>query len=709
MQSGEDRASYWARLFRCTTSEGAEAEVAALGADPALAGLSLGAWRVHRAAIARADARLEARTRDLEALQAFGRSLAEARDVVDLMHRAAMGLQSLTEADAVAVAAGLSERSSVDIYLARPLAPADERRLREAVALGFVPLEADPAPAVRLPAFDGYQGPRASVGETDIVVVPVDRRGSEALRVAVVPRAGASERGLRLLFGASNHLAVHLDRVMAVNEAEQGRFRAILDSMPHAVVLTDASFRIVQANRSAERLLPRLGDDASTALRGVGDLDLVALAYEVLTGRSDEAEGEARLPDGGCLEIAVAPWREGADRPAGLVVVMLDITTARQLREQVTQSEKLSSLGRMIAGVAHEINNPLTAVFGYAQILGSAPLDPKSLQRVETIRKEAERCRRIVQNLLRFARSHTPARKAMSLNEVAENVAQLLSYPVRAAGCRLVLDLDRTLPAIVGDAHEIEQAVVNLVTNAQQAMTTAGRHGAVTIRTFVRDDGWVGLEVTDEGPGIPDEIRSRVFDPFFTTKAPGQGTGLGLWLVYNMAAAHGGRLDVGGSRAGGARLTVEFPSREDARTSPPIEASAAPEPAAEARVSAKILVLDAEEALAALICEALTAEGHVAVASHEAADALARLSGEPFDLVVSDAALPGLPGERLWREVGQRQPELRNRIVLTSSDWVTREPESVARQLGTELLRKPFELDELRRLVRTRLSRAPEH
>jgi two-component system NtrC family sensor kinase len=705
MQPNEDRASFWARLFRCATLESAEEVIRA--AELADVDTARVVWRVHRASAERAESRLEARARDLEGLQAFGRVLAEARNIDELFDRAAASLQILADADAVAIAAALPERTGVDVHIARALAPDDASRLREAVALGFVPLDPIAAPFRTLPTFDRFQGPRATPSETDIIVVPVERRGREVLRLAVVPRLGPSERGLRILFGASNHLAVHLDRVLAVAEAEQGRFRAILDSMPHAVVLTDASFRVVQANVAAERLLPRIGADAAGALRSVGDLDLVELSYEVLAGRRFEAEGEAKLPDGGFLEVAVAPWRDALGRADGLVLVMLDVTTARRLREQITQSEKLSGLGRMIAGVAHELNNPLTSVIGYAQLLRTMPPGEKFSARLDTVRKEAERCRRIVHNLLRFARPHTPERRPFSLNEVVDNTAQLLAYPVRSAGCRILLDLDRALPSVVGDVYDIEQALVNLVTNAQQAMASAEIHGAITLRTFGGPEGRVVLEVEDEGPGIPEEARARVFDPFFTTKPVGQGTGLGLWLVYNAVSSHGGSIDAGVSPSGGARFRLEFPAGPVAPVA--VDAIVA-DPLDDApRVSARILVVDAEAALASLICETLCAEGHRAVAAHDANEALDRLTDEPFDLLVSDAALPGLSGDRLALEVERVRPSLRDRILLTTGDWVSREPEAVARRLGAGLLRKPFELEELRRVVRTRLRGTAEH
>jgi two-component system, NtrC family, sensor kinase len=705
MHPSEDRASFWTRLFRCQTVESAERELRELrGLDPELARI---AWQAHRAIAERAESSLSARARELEMMQSFGRSLAEARSLRELLDRSAASLHALADADAVAFASALPYASGVELHLARALTSYDAGRLGEAVALGFVPLEPAEVAVRSLPAFDRFQGARPALTETDILVVPVMRRGRDVLHLAVVPRLGGSERCTRLVFGASNHLAVHIDRLLSVAESEQGRFGAILDSMPHAVVLADMAFEVASANVAAERLLPRLGADVSAALRSVGDLDLVGLAYDVLAGRSSEAEGEAILPDGGCLEVSIAPWRDGAGATAGLVIVMLDVTTARRLREQVAQSEKLSSLGRMIAGVAHELNNPLTSVIGYAQLLRTMPPGPKFALRLETIRKEADRCRRIVHNLLRFARVHTPERKPLSLNEVIENATQLLAYAIRSAGCRVVCDLDRTLPSIVGDAHDVEQALVNLLTNATQAMAAAERPGAITLTTCRGDGGSVVLLVDDDGPGIPADLRPKLFDPFFTTKREGQGTGLGLWLVYNAVTAHFGSITASASPSGGARFRLEFPE------GPPVKERAANESSdafdAGPRVSARILVVDAEAALAELICETLAAEGHRTVASHDADDAVRRLADESFDLVVSDAELPGLSGDRLAREVARIRPALSRAILLTTGDPVSREPEAVARRVNADLLRKPFELDELRRMVRTRLNRNAEH
>jgi signal transduction histidine kinase len=693
MSHTEDRASFWTALFGSVSPE---AVLAAMEGDREDA---LAAWSAARTFLAAAEERLEAKARDLEALQSFGRGLAEARTVDELFEAAARGAERLLGLDASAIASTLAERPGVSLWVARALAPDDARRLAALLRAGLLPADTPVRDEALLPSFDRLQGVRPPFEDGELLCVPVMRRGREIVRIGALPRAGGGERELRVLFGAASHVALHLDRVLAVTEAEQGRFRAILDSMPHAVILLDPAFQVVQANASAEPLLGRLA--ASEGLRSVGDLDLVGLAYDVLAGRREACGADAALPDGTRLEVTVATWRDPGGGPDGLVIVLQDVTTAAALRAQVARSEKLSGLGRLLAGVAHELNNPLTAVIGYAQLVPSMAPGEKQARRIETMRREAERCRRIVSGLLRFARTSGPERRAFSLNQVVSDAAQLLAYTARAQGVGVDLDLDPRLPAVVGDAHEIEQAVVNLVSNAQHAIVAARRSGTVTLRTSIGPEGAAVLDVEDDGPGIPEDHRARIFDPFFTTKAAGQGTGLGLWLVYNAVTAHGGKIEVGEASGGGARFRIELP-RGELR---PVEARATTRgPVRAATVSARILVADPEVALAELICEALATDGHEAVAARDADDALARLTEEPFDLVISDALLPGLPAERLTGAIERHRPELRDRVLLTTGDWVGGEPEAVARRFGVELLRKPFEIDELRWAVRRQLA-----
>jgi CheY-like chemotaxis protein len=239
--------------------------------------------------------------------------------------------------------------------------------------------------------------------------------------------------------------------------------------------------------------------------------------------------------------------------------------------------------------------------------------------------------------------------------------------------------------------------LVNLVTNARQAIRELGSPGVIAVRTGRTPDGRVLLEVRDSGPGIPEEIRSRIFDPFFTTRTAGSGTGLGLWLVYGIVAAHGGTVEVLTAAEGGAAFRIALGVETDLARAE-LEGAAVPDrrPARAAR----ILVVDDEEPLARLICEALSEEGHRTEAVFDGPSALARATEGTFDLIISDLRMPGMDGDQFGRELERVAPALARRLLLTTGDTLSDLPPALS---ARDLLRKPFDLDELRRVVRARL------
>jgi CheY-like chemotaxis protein/anti-sigma regulatory factor (Ser/Thr protein kinase) len=351
----------------------------------------------------------------------------------------------------------------------------------------------------------------------------------------------------------------------------------------------------------------------------------------------------------------------------------------------------------MISGVAHELNNPLASIIGYAQLVAATGRDEKLASRLETMRREAERCRRIVENLLSFARRREPESKPLALNQSVRNVCSLLDYQLRVDDVSIETELSPELPTIQGDAHQLEQVLVNLLTNAHHAIRQTGRAGRVWIRTTV-DAGGVLLEIADDGPGIPEAIRSRVFDPFFTTKDPGQGTGLGLSLVYGIVTAHGGTIELQPRSPGGTVFRLRFEARTASR-------SERQEPDAVQRPfrSGRILVVDDEEPLARMICDALSTDGHVAEWASNGQVALERVGQGEFDVIITDLRMPVMDGERLSNELCARRPELASRILLTTGDTLGERAADVAERTGLEVLRKPFDLEELRARVRERL------
>jgi PAS domain S-box-containing protein len=250
----------------------------------------------------------------------------------------------------------------------------------------------------------------------------------------------------------------------------------------------------------------------------------------------------------------------------GIVVNSRDITERKFLQEQLIQSEKLAALGKLISGIAHELNNPLTSVIGYTQlVLSQDKIDPGLRERLDVVGREAERARRIVQNMLSFARQHRPSRAGVDLNTLLEMSLDLRAYELGVRNIEVKREFGE-IGEIIGDGHLLQQAFLNIVINAEQALREAGSGGCLLVRTeekAIKSSRWIRITIVDDGPGMPEEVASKVFDPFFTTKNVGEGTGLGLSISYGIIKEHGGSISVESSPGHGTAFIIELPCQPD--------------------------------------------------------------------------------------------------------------------------------------------------
>jgi signal transduction histidine kinase len=364
--------------------------------------------------------------------------------------------------------------------------------------------------------------------------------------------------------------------------------------------------------------------------------------------------------------------------------------------QRLLQSEKVATMGSLLAGVAHELNNPLAIVMGQAYLLRDGAKDHSLVERADKIIAGADRCARIVRNFLALARQRPPERTEVRLNLVVQEGTELLAYDLRTSNVALALDLADDLPVVWADAHQLHQVVVNLLANALQAMRRmdASRRIVITTRCE-REPARVSLEVADTGPGIPAEIRTRIFEPFFTTKPQGEGTGLGLSLCERMLEEHGGTITVESEVGRGTTFRIELPV-----VSRPTSARAAGEPESLPPIAGKaILVVDDETDLAATLAEALQGDGHqVEVAAHGGM-ALEMLERRAYDLILTDTKMPILDGERFYAELERRFPRLCRRILFLTGDVLSREKQEFLERTGAPHILKPFDLREVRQVV----------
>ena len=365
--------------------------------------------------------------------------------------------------------------------------------------------------------------------------------------------------------------------------------------------------------------------------------------------------------------------------------------------ERLLQTEKIATMGLLLAGVAHELNNPLSVVKGNADLLQLAVPEGPLAVRARKIGQAAERCTRIVRNFLSLARQYPPERKATRLNQLVHEAVELLGYQLRTAGLEVRLDLAQNLPPLWADPHQLHQVLVNLIANAQQAMREHPASKRLTITTREDRAGkQVVLEVADAGPGIAADVRARIFEPFFTTKGPGEGTGLGLPICRGIIEGHGGTLTVTSEPGRGAVFTAALPAGTVSETASP---EPAPEPAPRAGGWA-ILVVDDEEDVRGLVVELLSTDGHRVDAAANGFAALDALRKQGYDVIISDARMPGLDGEGFYRRLQSDYPSYTRRFILMTGDAMSAQTREFIESARLVSLAKPFALDDMRRVIR---------
>ncbi len=374
----------------------------------------------------------------------------------------------------------------------------------------------------------------------------------------------------------------------------------------------------------------------------------------------------------------------------------------RDLYHQLLQAEKLAALGQTISGVAHELNNPLATILTWAERLSQRPLDDQTKRGLETILSESERAAKIVRNLLTFARKRQSTRTMVDLNHVVRETLTLRAYEQRITNITIVDALASGLPQVFADAHQVQQVLLNLIINAEQAMLTANGRGTLVVRSWhdVERESVV-LEINDDGPGIAPELQPKIFDPFFTTKEVGKGTGLGLTVAYAIVQEHGGRIRLASNSGSGASFYVEMP----VSGTPLQRAPVAPQMADfGALAGSTVLVVEDEPALAAAVSEALTDAGFAVDRAGDGEEALRHVGAKAYDLIVCDLKMPKIDGMGFYQQLAPTHPDVARRVIFVTGDVAGTEAEKFLQESGCRWLAKPFRLGDLLRTAREILS-----
>ena len=420
----------------------------------------------------------------------------------------------------------------------------------------------------------------------------------------------------------------------------------------------------------------------------------------------EHIEIDIRRPDSSILPSAVTCKLMDYEGEDALVTSIVDLSDKKRAEAEITrqrealhQAEKLNALGSLLANVAHELNNPLSVVVGYATMQLDLSTDPASRERAEKIHAAAERCARIVRTFLAMARQKKEVRGPVQINDVIESALEIAGYGLRTTDIDLDLQLDPESQDLIGDSDQLTLVFMNLIVNAQHALQD--QEGPKRLKISTGQDGRaVWVELADNGTGVDGTIVRRIFEPFFTTKPQGVGTGIGLSVCHSIVSAHDGDITVASNLEGGALFRVSLPILED------IQATTSDwhETQTREKHQGRILVVEDEPEIAEMVAEMLKRDGHDVFIAHSGRAALERIDGMKPDLVVSDLRMPGLGGPDLHRLLTERHPMIAERMLFMTGDTLAFGLSDFFERTGLPLLEKPLEPEALRSEVQDLLA-----
>jgi signal transduction histidine kinase/ActR/RegA family two-component response regulator len=473
--------------------------------------------------------------------------------------------------------------------------------------------------------------------------------------------------------------------------------RKVMEACPAALVMSRITDGQIIYRSPAARDLLGPGQNAGNhfvSRTERGDF-VTALLPE---GRIDELTIELRRTDESCFPALVSARLIEYRGDDVIVSSIVDITkevalrkTLAQQRERIFQAEKLSALGELLAGVAHELNNPLSVVVGHALMMREETSDPQTIARIEKIGDAAERCARIVKSFLAMARQQKVDAKP---SDLATIIAAARSTFMPENAPEIIIELPDDLPFVLAERSQLEQVFGNLMLNASQAMVTSSTGDRITLTARLLPGGEsIGIDVVDNGPGIPAEIGKRVFEPLFTTKPAGQGTGIGLAFCHRVIHSHGGTIEIMPSDEG-AHFHITMPVA-GAMTRPADEMSAHGNGG-----EGHVLVIDDEEDVADLISEILKREGYQVDCAPSGEEGLELATTHDYDAILTDMNMPGISGRGFHEALGRRRPALLGRVAFVTGDTMSPDVRDFLDQVGCEFLEKPIAPKDLRELTR---------
>lgn len=493
------------------------------------------------------------------------------------------------------------------------------------------------------------------------------------------------------------------------NEIVQTNQRLLdaIEALDQGFVLFDADHRLLMANQHyldvnkpiSSYLDPGVKNTVLVEHASAENHEPLAVGWPRQQDEPVTAKYEFELQDQRAFSVSRRATSDG-----GFVIAWRDVTEQRATEQELTrrretafQNEKLSALGQLLAGVAHELNNPLSVVLGHAMMLKDEVSDADALDGIDKISRSAERCAKIVKTFLAMARQKPTQLEQSKLNDVIEMALEIASYNIGKSGIETRLQLDDKLPLVLVDEDQVTQVFINLMINAEQALAGNADAPVIQISTvFDKSTNRIIARVSDNGPGIDSDHRLRIFEPFYTTKAVGEGTGVGLALSHRIISSHGGNLTVSDSELGGATFEVSLPissNEKDQELNTPNLAT---------NGVIRALLVEDEPDVSDVMQKLLASMGVEVTTAINAETGLALLQNDSaYHVILCDLRMPGIGGMGMLREIEERWPSLTDRFIFVTGDAISNDAKNIRKAARNQIIEKPVSPSELKSLIQS--------
>jgi two-component system NtrC family sensor kinase len=502
-----------------------------------------------------------------------------------------------------------------------------------------------------------------------------------------------------------NQLAVGIEKALLFEEIRHLKEfnENIVHGMQEGVLIQSEQGRVIFVNPKMEKMLDyptnEILDSPVDSFFAPEHLDAIREQEKnILNGQFVQYETQLKNRTGLSVPVMVSARLFGVNKMQTILAIYSDITELKKMEQKLIQTEKLSAMGQFISGIAHELNNPLSGVLGFSEMVKSRNQDKSIQNDLIIIHKEAIRCQNIVNQLLTFARSHRPLSRLLQINQCIEHMIVVTESQIRLEPIKIIKNLDPNLPQTYFDEYQLHQVLNNIISNARHAILQQETAGEIRISTSFRDE-MIFIEIQDTGIGIPDENISRIFDPFFTTKEVNKGTGLGLSICYGIIREHHGELRVSSTVGVGSTFTLVIPHVTIGEAQPEKIKSDPQLRHARPGQNNRILVVDDEEVIVSLLSRVLSEDGFIVDNADNGFTALKQVQQQAYDLIISDIRMPKLDGKGFYESIRQFDNELAQRIIFTTGATVNEELKPFFEMLKNPILHKPFTIDQIRNTI----------